>query len=139
MSWFVQYDGKLVTMPMFAPGDPRDWIVPTLEGRFPNTVMLTMDEDRFKRGFMKHAMCTRGRGEYATLAYCAGRLTIHRHTTLDKAIEAKRAIDGGGCGGGCGKVHVIVQVDPTNSRHAQEQENIRRYVSQQAKIAGDRS
>ena len=47
------------------------------------------------------------------------------------AIQAKRMIDGGGCGGGCVKVHVIAYLDPKNSRHAREQENIRKYQAAQ--------
>lgn len=120
--WMVECDGEFVTMP-FGEG----WDVPTLEGRFPNRVMLRMDEDHFKRGFEKHAIWAHGKGKYATLAYCGGELTIERHKTLRQAIHAKRTIDGSGCGGGCAKVHVIAYVDPTNSRRARQLENVRRY------------
>jgi hypothetical protein len=89
--------------------------------------MLTMDENRFKRGFVKYAIWTHGAGNYATLAYCGSNLTIQRHATLEAAIQAKRAIDGGGCGSGCAKVHVIVEIDPQNSRAAREQDNIRKF------------
>lgn len=120
--WCVECDGELVTIPFNV-----EWIVPKLEGRFPNKVMLTMDENRFQGGFECHAIWTEGKGEFATLAYCNGELTICRHASLEKAISAKRVIDSGGCGGSCCKVHVIVQIDATNSREAREQENIRKY------------
>jgi hypothetical protein len=124
MPFIVNCDGQSVEMPF-----DGDWIVPTLEGRFPNEVMLTMDEDRFGRACKAHAIWTEGCGNFATLAYCGGELTIQRHQTLEQAITAKRMIDDGGCGGGCCKVHVIVEIDPTNSRHTREQENIRRHVA----------
>jgi hypothetical protein len=122
--FWVEYESKLVTMPF-----GEDWTVPTLEGRFPNEVMLMMDEARFKRSFESRAIWIQGAGEFATLSYCGEGLTIQRHRTLESAIEAKRAIDGGGCGGGCAKVHIIVGIDPKNSRHTREQENIRQYVA----------
>jgi hypothetical protein len=40
-----------------------------------------------------------------------------------------------GCGGGCVKVHVIIQIDPKNSRAAREQENIRKHVAAQKAAA----
>jgi hypothetical protein len=125
MPWLVWFEEKLVEMPF-----EGNWIVPDLEGRFPNGVMLGMDESRFKDGFARHAVWTRGTGEYATLAYCGGELTIMRHATLERAVEAKRTIDASGCGGGCVKVHAIIEIDPRNSRRAKEQENIRKYQEQ---------
>jgi hypothetical protein len=50
MPWMVECDGEFVNMPL-----EGDWIVPTLEGRFPNSVILDMDEAHFKRGFGAHA------------------------------------------------------------------------------------
>jgi hypothetical protein len=123
----VQCDGEFVTMPF-----DGDWSVPTLEGRFPNAVMLDMDEARFKSGFVPHAIWTLGKGEFASLSYCGQGLTIQRYPTLEAAIWAKRTIDGSGCGGGCVKVHFIIHIDPTNSRAAQEQENIRKYKAQRS-------
>jgi hypothetical protein len=123
MPWLVNCDGKLVEMPF-----DGDWIVDDLEGRLPNEVMFTMDERKFECSF-EEAIWTHGEGEYATLAYCR-ELTIMRHATLDRAIESKRMIDGGGCGGGCMRMHVIIRIDPTNSRYHREQENIRRYIEE---------
>lgn len=121
--WRVQVDGEWVVMPFGG-----NWMVPTLEGRFPNEVLLRMDEDRFKTGFEGHAIrAIHGNGEYAILSYCGEGLTIERHATLEEAITAKRAIDVGGCGGGCVKVHIIVHVDPKNSRQARQDENIRKW------------
>ena len=85
MSWLVKCDGEFVDIPFDV-----DWIVPTLEWRLPNEVMLTMDGDRFESGFKAHAIWTSGSGKFATLAYCGGNLTIKRHKTLEKAVEAKR-------------------------------------------------
>ena len=51
--WIVECDGESVEMPFVAPGDPEDWIVPTLDGRFPDAVIPEMDEDRFRRGFVR--------------------------------------------------------------------------------------
>jgi hypothetical protein len=106
-----------------------DWSVPTLDGRLPNKVMLRMDEARFKTASEAHAIWTSGTGEYASLAYCGGKLTIQRYGTLKAAIEAKRTIDDSGCGGGCCKVHLVVHVDPTNSRKTREQQNIRKHIA----------
>ena len=44
------------------------------------------------------------------------------------AVRAKQAIDGGGCGGGCCKVNILVRADAGNPRAAKEQSNIREYV-----------
>lgn len=123
--WIVECDGELVTMPI-----EGDWVVPDLEGKLPDSVLLTTDEERFKRGFKAHAVWTHGAGEYATLAYCR-ELTIQRHATLEQAIRAKQAIDGGGCSGACVKVHILVHIDPTNSRKARELANIRNYRNAQ--------
>jgi hypothetical protein len=92
MGWLVECDGKWVDMPFTAPGDLSDWMVPTLSGRFPNRVMLWMDETRFDRAFKAHAIRTSGVGEFATLAYCGAGLTIERHKSLKSATRAKQAI-----------------------------------------------
>lgn len=120
--WMIECDGEFVLMPL-----DSDWMVPTLEGQFPDTVMLDMDEARFKRGFAARATWTSGKGEFASLAYCGRGLTIQRYPDLEGAIKAKRPIDGAGCGGGCVGVHFIIHVDPTNSRATREKENIRNY------------
>jgi hypothetical protein len=109
-----------------------DWMVDTLDGRFPDKVMLKMDEGRFQSGFQKYAIWADGKGNYASLAYCGDGLTIMRHVTLAEAIQAKRTIDNSGCGGGCAKVHMIVQIDPSNSRQARQMENVRRHRSKEA-------
>jgi hypothetical protein len=70
----------------------------------------------------------------ASSKLCGRELTIARHQTLKEAIKAKRMIDGGGCGGGCAKVHVIVRIDPNNSRAAKEKANIRRYVAEHPEV-----
>jgi hypothetical protein len=44
--FIVQCDGKMVTMPF-----EGNWMVSKLQGRFPNEVVLTMDEDWFQSGF----------------------------------------------------------------------------------------
>jgi hypothetical protein len=77
----------------------ESWSVPTLEGRFPNSVMLEMDEKRFKRGIEAHAIWTDGTGEFATLAYCGGELTIKRYKPL-KAL----------CGATAKNVLLLLQV-----------------------------
>jgi hypothetical protein len=123
--WIVKCDGESVLMPL-----DGEWIVPDLEGELPNRAVLVMDEGRFKRGFEQRAIWCHGVGEYASLAYCGEGLTIQRYYTLAKAIEAKRAIDSCGCGGECVNVHLILRVDPTNSRKACQEENVRAYVRQ---------
>jgi hypothetical protein len=119
--FLVECDGEFVQMPF-----DGDWQVDDLEGRLPDRALLQMDETRFNRGFESQAAWTQGKGNYATLAYCR-ELTIERHKTLREAIVAKRAIDHSGCGGACVRVHLIIRIDPTNSRHAREQDNIRRH------------
>lgn len=121
--WGVECDGETVWIPF---SEMEQIEVPTLEGTLPNEVMLTMDEDRFKSGFQQFALWTMGRGEFATLAYCGG-LTIWRYETLQAAIQAKRLIDSDACGGTCVNAHVIVQIDPANSRAAKQQANIRKF------------
>lgn len=125
MSFIVECDGEFVHMPL-----EGNWAVATLDGRFPNRVMLRMDEKRFKRSFLDRAIWSNGVGEFATLAYCGHGLTIQRHQTLANAIKAKRLIDGGGCGHDCTRVHLIIHADPANSRSAQEAANIRAYKLQ---------
>jgi hypothetical protein len=120
----VECDGEFVSVPF-----DGNWIVPTLEGRLPNKVLLDMDADRFKRGFEARAVWTHGKGEFATLAYCGHGLTIQRHQTLAKAVEAKKVIDSSGCGGGCAKVHLIVHVDPANPRADRQKANVRQHVA----------
>jgi hypothetical protein len=122
--FIVQCDGKFVDMPL-----DGNWMVPGLDGYFPDKVMLRMDAREFQAGFINRAVWTRGEGPYASLAYCGAGLTIRRFLTLKGAIEAKRAIDGAGCGGGCCRIHVIVQVDADNPRNEMEQANIRAYVA----------
>jgi hypothetical protein len=123
MSWFTPFEGRLVEMPL-----DGNWMVATLEGQLPDSVVLTMDEERFQRGFVKRAVWTTGRGPFATLAYCGVGPTIVRHQTLEAAVIAKQGIDGGGCGGECCKVHIIVRADADNNRAARQQNNIRETV-----------
>src|SRR5262245_38165787 len=120
----VMHDGELVTLPF-----DFDW-PPTIEGRFPNKPMLKMDEARFKRAFGDHAVWTQGKGPFAVMAYCGGDLTITRWPTLREAVIAKSAIDGGGCGGRCCKVHVIVEFDPDNGAKAREHAAIAKYLAE---------
>jgi len=118
--WLVPLDGKLVSMPF-----DFDWIVPSLEGKLPNKVILTMDEARFQRGLIDHAIWTHGHSQYASLACCAGELTIQRYETLKEAIRAKQTIDNSGCGGGCCRVHLIVRAD------ARQEANVREHAEKQ--------
>lgn len=122
MSFVAMCDGEPVNMPL-----DGKWMVPTLDGRLPNRVMLRMDEQRFKRGFLDKAAWTAGSGKFASLAYCGHGLKIQRYHTLAEAIDAKRAIDDTGCGSGCCKVHLIVHADPANSRSAAQAANVRRH------------
>jgi hypothetical protein len=68
----IECDGEFIEMPF-----DGNWMVSTLEGRFPNSVMLRIDETRFKLGFEKHCVSTvYGKGRYATLGYCGHGLTV---------------------------------------------------------------
>ena len=49
----VECDGEFIEMPF-----DGNWMVSTLEGRFPNSDMLRMDGNRFKLGFEKHCVST---------------------------------------------------------------------------------
>jgi hypothetical protein len=122
--WIVDVDGERIIIP-----NDVDWQVPDLEGRLPDQVMLTMDEWRFTRSFARHAESELGgQGNYATLSYCTGAPgTVMRHMTLPQAIRAKQQIDNTGCGGGCCFVHLIVEIDPSNSRAQRQQDNARKY------------
>jgi hypothetical protein len=97
----------------------------------PNKVLLEIDERDFDRRFGRCAVWVSGSGPYATLAYCGGELTICRWSTLEKAVEGKRAIDGGGCGGGCCKAHLIAHIDPQNGHHAREEAWIDKVIAEQ--------
>jgi len=121
MGWLVHCEGEDVEIPFDV-----DWIVDKVDGRLPDDVVLTMDKKQFDQ-LAKQAEWTAGFGNYATLAYCRG-LTIIKHQTKAEAIEAKRCIDYTGCGGACCRVHLIVEIDPLNSRRQRELENIRRYM-----------
>ena len=122
--WIVESDGKFVTIPF----DVK-FIVPRVEGRFPNEVMLEMDDDYFRHNIAPHAIWIHGLGEFASFSYCGEGLTVALFPSLDQAVKAKRAIDGGGCGGQCVRVHFIARLDPQNSRKAREKQNIRDYVA----------
>ena len=128
MIFSTYYDGKLVSLPLdFEFARP-------VRGRLSNHVALTIDERDFDRLFGEQAEWIHGKGPYATLAYCR-LLTIQRHKSVEDAINAKRAIDGGGCGGGCARVHLIIHCDPTNSEHEAEQQRIREHIASQEPIA----
>lgn len=125
MGMIVHHGGKQYDLP-FDINWPR-----SMTAQLPNAVTLQIDEYDFKRRFGDHAEWVEGSGPYATLAYCGGKLTIARWSTLEKAISAKRAIDGGGCGGGCCKVHLIAHIDPENGHAAREAAWIERVIAEQ--------
>ena len=108
MPYAVEHRGKLVDVPFDVL--PQS----SITGRFPNDVVLKMDESRFHVSFGRHAVWVQGNGPYAVLSYCDGTITISRWAKVEDAIGAKRTIDGSGCGGGCVKVHVIIHFDPEN-------------------------
>jgi hypothetical protein len=63
----------------------------------------------------KRAVWIDGEGPYALLARCR-RLTVTLHETAEAAEESKEQIDATGCGGGCHKDHMIVQlVEPARA------------------------
>jgi hypothetical protein len=64
------------------------------------------------------------------MAFSVGGLLLG-HKTLRRAIEARRAIDGGGRGGGCCKVHLIAHVDPENGHQAREAAFIEQTITRQ--------
>lgn len=116
MSGFmVQHKGRFVTIPF-----EEYPVVPSVEGRLPDTPVLTMDERKFASA-TKGARWVAGKGgEYVLLAHC-GELTLSRWETLEEAARWKNAIDHGGCGGSCYRAHMIVRVDPKNSREAERE------------------
>ena len=61
--WIVSIDDEFVTLPF-----DGDWSVPDLEGRFPDQVILTMDERRFKLSFATGAIWVQGVGNYASIS-----------------------------------------------------------------------
>jgi hypothetical protein len=70
--WIIQHEGESYTLPFdFDRPDP-------VLGRFPDGIVLTMDESKFEASFGKHAIWTHGKGPFAVLAYCGGELTITR-------------------------------------------------------------
>jgi len=117
-------DGKLVSLP-FGFKFARK-----IRGRLVNDITLKIDERDFDSLYGRHAVWVHGKGPYALLAYC-GELTIQRYATVDDAVQAKRAIDGGGCGGSCAKVHLIIYCDPANTEHEEEQVRIREYLAKE--------
>jgi hypothetical protein len=68
-----------------------------------------MNKRKFE-ALMRRAVWVEGEGDYATVAYCGGDITIMRHETMGIAIVAKQHIDQHGCGSLCCKMHSIVEV-----------------------------
>jgi hypothetical protein len=125
--WIVEHEGKWVTVPF------DDYPAPSPhQSKLSNDVALTFDEADFKSRFGNHAIWVTGKGEYAVLAYCGGELTITRWPTLEQAVTAKRTIDGGGCGGGCAKVHLIMHFDPANPGDAANRKAVEDYLARRA-------
>jgi hypothetical protein len=121
--FIVEHGGKLHTIPFDKYPN-----VESIDGRLPDHPVLVMDEDKFARCIRKHAIWCQGKGEFALLAYCGNELTITQWDTLEKAVQSKHMIDSSGCGGRCCRVHMIVQVDPMNSREAKHRRLIAEYV-----------
>jgi hypothetical protein len=65
MSWIVSVDDEFVKIPFGV-----EWSVPDLEGVFPDQIVLTMDEQRFKHSFAKRALWVQGKGNYVSISYC---------------------------------------------------------------------
>ena len=125
MPYAVEHRGKLVDVPFDVL--PQS----SITGRFPNDVVLKMDESRFHVSFGRHAVWVQGNGPYAVLSYCDGTITISRWAKVEDAIVAKRTIDGSRCGGGCVKVHVIIHFDPENGAARERERAIDNYLEQQ--------
>ena len=125
MPYAVEHRGKLVDVPFDVL--PQS----SITGRFPNDVVLKMDESQFHVSFGRHAVWVQGNGPYAVLSYCDGTITISRWAKVEDAIGAKRTIDGSGCGGGCVKVHVIIHFDPENGAARERERAIDNYLEQQ--------
>jgi hypothetical protein len=125
MPYAVEHRGKLVDVPFDVL--PQS----SITGRFPNDVVLKMDESRFHVSFGRHAVWVQGNGPYAVLSYCDGTITISRWAKVEDAIGAKRTIDGSGCGGGSVKVHVIIHFDPENGAARERERAIDNYLEQQ--------
>src|SRR3954454_25148614 len=101
MGMIINYDGKSYDLP-FSDDCP---FVQKAPKRLPDRVAIRFDERDFDRYVGRHAIWTSGAGLYLVLAYCGSGLTVTRHRTLKAAIQAKRPIDGTGCGGSCYRAH----------------------------------
>lgn len=73
---------------------------------------------RTHRGYRTFAKCIwpraawiSGTGPYAVVAYCRD-ITVTLHADIDAAQFALDTIDGGGCGGRCGRRHKLVRLEP---------------------------
>ena len=64
MSWAIYHRGEFVDVPFDLELPKR------IEGRFPNDVILKMDESRFETSFGNYAVWVEGCGPNAVLAYC---------------------------------------------------------------------
>lgn len=51
-----------------------------------------------------------GRGPWASASFCRGALTVQLYATQDTAVKAKADIDAYGCGGGCCRLHSVVDL-----------------------------
>lgn len=50
---------------------------------------------------------TAGNARYASVAFCPRCVTVFMYPTLQEALDAKAAIDAGGCGGMCHRNHKV--------------------------------
>jgi hypothetical protein len=120
MPFSVERNGKWYTLPLdaipfrYPPGPP-------------NKVILTLDACQFEDASNSAAWID-GEGEFAVFAYCRA-LTVTRWPTLEEAVEAKRAIDGGGCGGGCVRLHFIIRFDASNPERSEYERQLDEYIA----------